>query len=116
MADSMGEMGQRASEHAETMRDDTSRMKEDARTTAEHAREAARDMTGRARETARGVKDRAMEYGRQGYDYASEQGRVVRDRTEQYIHENPWYAVGIALGAGILLGMVLRSSSRSHHD
>ena len=43
---------------------------------------------------------------------AAEKTAKVKEQTEGYITENPWYAVGIALGVGVLLGLVLRGSGR----
>lgn len=37
----------------------------------------------------------------------SEQVKVGLDKTEKKITENPWPAVGIALGVGVLIGIIL---------
>lgn len=63
---------------------------------------------GNISSAARRVKDTAAEYGQQGYDYATEKSRQMKEYTEGYVKENPWYAVGIALGVGLLLGILLR--------
>jgi ElaB/YqjD/DUF883 family membrane-anchored ribosome-binding protein len=38
---------------------------------------------------------------------AVEQGKAAAHATDAYVHENPWKAVGIAAGAGLLLGLLL---------
>lgn len=63
---------------------------------------AAADMASHARDTV-------MDYGQKGYEMASEKTREYKETAEGYIHENPWYAIGIAVGVGVLLGMLLKS-------
>lgn len=36
-----------------------------------------------------------------------ERTRVAAQATDEYVHENPWYAVGVAAGVGLLLGMLI---------
>jgi ElaB/YqjD/DUF883 family membrane-anchored ribosome-binding protein len=36
-----------------------------------------------------------------------EQTKAAARATDTYVHENPWKAVGIAAGAGILFGMLI---------
>jgi ElaB/YqjD/DUF883 family membrane-anchored ribosome-binding protein len=38
---------------------------------------------------------------------AVEQGKAAAHATDAYVHENPWKAVGIAAGGGLLLGLLL---------
>jgi len=40
-------------------------------------------------------------------DRAVEQTKAAARATDFYVHENPWRAVGIAAGAGILFGMLI---------
>ena len=35
------------------------------------------------------------------------EGKAAADATDAYVHENPWKAVGIAAGGGLLLGLLL---------
>jgi ElaB/YqjD/DUF883 family membrane-anchored ribosome-binding protein len=44
----------------------------------------------------------------------AEADAIVRERakqaaryTDEYVHENPWRAVGVAAGIGLLLGLIL---------
>ena len=82
--------------------------KDKAREYANRARDAASEYSGRAREAASEYAGRVREYADQGYQYAAEKGRVAKDTTEDYIQSNPWYAVGIALGVGVLVGLMVR--------
>ena len=38
---------------------------------------------------------------------ALEQVRAAAATTDEYVHENPWQAVGVAAGVGLLLGLLL---------
>lgn len=37
-----------------------------------------------------------------------ERGKVALEATDAYVHDNPWRAVGIAAGAGLLIGLLIR--------
>jgi ElaB/YqjD/DUF883 family membrane-anchored ribosome-binding protein len=58
-----------------------------------------------------GVKQfagRAKQYAQQGYAYAADKSMQAKETAQSLIEEYPWYAVGIAVGVGIVLGMLLR--------
>jgi ElaB/YqjD/DUF883 family membrane-anchored ribosome-binding protein len=38
---------------------------------------------------------------------AGEQARVAARATDQFVHENPWQAVGIGAALGVILGMLI---------
>ena len=38
---------------------------------------------------------------------ALEQAKAVGTATDDYVHKNPWQAVGIAAGVGLLLGLLM---------
>jgi ElaB/YqjD/DUF883 family membrane-anchored ribosome-binding protein len=78
----------------------------------EHLQDETAGVTDKAREAVGRYARQAKDYAQQGYDVASEKGKQIRDTTQHYIEENPWYAIGIALGVGVLVGLVLRGSSR----
>ncbi|MGN6370467.1 MAG: DUF883 family protein [Phycisphaerae bacterium] len=96
MADSMAG-GARMGEHAQNM--------------SEEAQDAAKDFGGQVSETAGKYAKQAKDYAQQGYQYAADKSQQVKESTEGYITENPWYAVGIALGVGVLIGMLLRGGN-----
>jgi ElaB/YqjD/DUF883 family membrane-anchored ribosome-binding protein len=37
----------------------------------------------------------------------SERARQAAQYTDDYVHENPWRAIGVAAGIGLLLGLIL---------
>jgi ElaB/YqjD/DUF883 family membrane-anchored ribosome-binding protein len=36
-----------------------------------------------------------------------ERGRQAARVTDEYVHENPWYAVGAAAGVGLIIGLLI---------
>ncbi len=89
-----------------------SRMAEHAQNVKDEGASAMHDAAGAASAMASKYAKQAQDYAKQGYDMAAEKTAKVKEQTEGYITENPWYAVGIALGVGVLLGLVLRGSGR----
>lgn len=77
---------------------------------ANQAGEAASNIVGSIRDQAGRYAEQAQDYAKQGYDVAAEQTRNAKSATEQYVKDNPWYAVAITLGVGILIGLSTRSS------
>jgi ElaB/YqjD/DUF883 family membrane-anchored ribosome-binding protein len=86
---------------ADNMAEAGSRMGNDAGSTVSN-------VAGKAREMAGQYADQAKEYAQQGYEYAADKTKQLKETTQGYIEENPWYAIGIALGVGVLLGLMLR--------
>lgn len=50
---------------------------------------------------------RAREVLKDGQGRLYERGQAVLETTEEYVHAHPWRSVGIAAGAGLLLGLLL---------
>lgn len=94
------------------MADDASRLGQEATNVAGEAKQKMAGAAGRAREFLSDARDTAVDYGQQGYDMARERASEMKDKTQKYITENPWYAIGIAAGVGLLVGMLLHSNSR----
>jgi ElaB/YqjD/DUF883 family membrane-anchored ribosome-binding protein len=86
---------------ADNMADAGNRMAEEAKSTAS-------SMASKAKEYAGQYAGQAKEYAQQGYEYAADKSKQLKDSTQGYIEENPWYAIGIALGVGVLVGLMLR--------
>lgn len=38
----------------------------------------------------------------------SEKAKVVAERADEFVHRNPWEAVGVAAGLGLLIGLFIR--------
>jgi ElaB/YqjD/DUF883 family membrane-anchored ribosome-binding protein len=80
-------------------------LKDDIQQTAGHLRDGATDLAGKALSTAK-------DYGQQGYEYVSDQAGAIKKSTETLVKKNPWYAIGIAVGTGVVLGYLLRGRNR----
>jgi len=57
----------------------------------------------RARDSLKQAKTRLIE----AEGEAVAQVREVASTTDEYVHENPWQAVGVAAGIGLLLGLLI---------
>ena len=89
MTDILTDKGVRGSEHGRSSRNEN----------GESA--ATSDITGRIREMA-------GDYARRGLEFATDKSKKAKDSTERAIQRYPWYAVGIALGTGLVVGLLLR--------
>jgi ElaB/YqjD/DUF883 family membrane-anchored ribosome-binding protein len=73
-----------------------------------------RDMSGVVNEASEVLKDygsRKLEDAKQTWSHAqtamTDGYHQAMDVTDQYVHANPWRAIGIAAAAGMLLGLML---------
>lgn len=91
-------------------------LKEDARTLGREAADLARDKVLRpaqdlVNDSRRHLNDAASRFGDQFGDASTEAEELLlaqKERASDWIKSNPLTAVGIALGAGVLLGALLR--------
>jgi ElaB/YqjD/DUF883 family membrane-anchored ribosome-binding protein len=86
----------------------------DMRTLVRDAQELFREAslaTGEKAEELRSrglvLLDAAMEKAQEVQSVAVERGKVAAQSTDEYVRANPWQAVGVAAGAGLLLGMLM---------
>ncbi|MDP2759876.1 MAG: DUF883 family protein [Sideroxyarcus sp.] len=73
------------------------------RATADQAGEKAASLRERAQANLARAKARLDETEQA----VLERTKVAAQATDEYVHENPWYAVGVAAGVGLLLGMLI---------
>ncbi len=74
-------------------------LKEAASTTGDKATELrANAMAGlkRARDTLADVQDTVME-----------RGKAAARATDDYVHDNPWRALGVAIAVGVVIGLIV---------
>jgi len=77
-------------------------LRQSAAATGEQAaqlRERGMVMLRQAREKAQELQDSVLE-----------RGRAAARATDDYVHENPWRSIGVAFGAGILIGVLVNRS------
>jgi ElaB/YqjD/DUF883 family membrane-anchored ribosome-binding protein len=92
---------------AEQLIDDLSTVVRDAenllRATAQQTGEKLGEARARAEESVRLAKERLAEVERE----TLERARELAGEADEYVRGNPWAAVGIATGVGVMLGLLL---------
>ncbi len=73
------------------------------RATAHHAGESAAAARARIQASMNGAKKRLAEVG----DATVDKAKVAARATDEFVHENPWQAVGISAAIGVILGMLI---------
>ncbi len=71
--------------------------------TAGHAGEKVQEARARAEESLAAARERLVD----AEEDALKQARELVTSGEEYVRENPWAAVGIAAGVGVLVGLLL---------
>lgn len=86
----------------------------DIRTLVKDAQELFREATTVTGEKAdelrnRGLQllDAAMGKAQEVQAAALETGKELAEKTDDYVHQNPWRAVAISAGVGLVLGMLI---------
>jgi ElaB/YqjD/DUF883 family membrane-anchored ribosome-binding protein len=99
------------------MDDETSKLVGDLKTLIGDAEELLRATTNQAGEKAAVARQKIEQSLIEGKKALAEAEKVIvekskqyADITDDYIRENPWSAVGIAAGVGLVLGLLLRRS------
>jgi len=90
------------------------KLMEDLRLVVTDAEELLRATAGQAGEKVAAARERAtrsIQVAREriaqaGYA-AAEQTRLAATLTDDYVHENPWAAVGAAAAIGLVIGMLI---------
>ena len=92
----------------------TDKLMEDLRMVVTDAEELLRATAGHAGEKVAAARERAGQsidaakarISQAGYA-AADQTRIAAKATDDYVHENPWTAVGVAAAVGIVLGVLM---------
>lgn len=92
---------------AEQLVDDLAAVIRDAenllRATASQTGDRVDEVRARAEESVRAAKARLAGVEQE----ALERARVIATDADQYVRGNPWQAVGIAAGIGVLVGLLI---------
>ena len=107
--------GNRIDERAERITQATSKVgestKEAVDRAADHVEEGLHHATDKAANAANRATDKAAEIserGREVYDETMDRADAWLEQAREYVREKPVQSVAIALGAGWLLGRILR--------
>jgi ElaB/YqjD/DUF883 family membrane-anchored ribosome-binding protein len=73
------------------------------RATAAHTGDRVEEIRARAEESVRQAKERLAGIE----DEALQHARVLAGEAEEYVRGNPWQAIGIAAGIGLVLGVLM---------
>lgn len=73
------------------------------RATAGQGSEAVSNLRVKAEESLAVAKVKLAE----AQDAAIEKGKIAAQATDDYVHENPWHAVGVAAGVGLVIGLLI---------
>jgi ElaB/YqjD/DUF883 family membrane-anchored ribosome-binding protein len=76
--------------------------------TAGHAGERVQEVRARAEESLSAARERLGQIR----DDAVDRARELASSGDEYVRRNPWQAVGIAAGAGLLIGLLISLSRR----
>jgi len=89
-------------------------VRNDMKTLVKDAQELFREATLATGEKADELRNRgllmleaAMDKAQQIQALALEKGKEAAQTTDEFVHEHPWKAVGIAAGIGLLVGMLI---------
>jgi ElaB/YqjD/DUF883 family membrane-anchored ribosome-binding protein len=71
--------------------------------TANQGGEAVANLRVKAEESVAVAKVKLAE----AQEVLIEKGRIAAKATDDYVHEKPWHAVGIAAGVGLVVGLLI---------
>lgn len=90
------------------------KLMQDLRVVVSDAEELLRATAGQAGEKASAARERIQDslIAAKARLIAAEEAVVAKTKqaakaTDEYVHENPWKAVGIAAGVGLVIGMLI---------
>jgi ElaB/YqjD/DUF883 family membrane-anchored ribosome-binding protein len=93
-----------------TVRNDMKTLVKDAQALFREAAVSTGDKAEELRSKGLNMLEAAVEAAQNAQAVAVEKGKEVAKRTDDYVHENPWRAVAISAGIGLLVGLVIGRS------
>ena len=90
-----------------TVRNDMKTLVKDAQELFREATLATGEKADELRNKGLVMLDAAMEKAQEIQAVAVEKGKVAAQTTDDFVHENPWKAVGIAAGVGLVVGLLI---------
>ncbi len=93
--------------HIETVRKDLKTLVRDAQALFDEATAAGGTKAEQLRTQGMRLLDKALERAHEFQDAAIQKGKKIAHDTDEYVHEHPWRAIGIAGAVGVLVGMLI---------
>jgi ElaB/YqjD/DUF883 family membrane-anchored ribosome-binding protein len=90
-----------------TVRNDMKTLVKDAQELFREASLATGEKADELRNKGLVMLDAAMEKAQHLQAVAMEKGKVAAQTTDEFVHEQPWKAVGIAAGIGLVVGLLI---------
>lgn len=90
-----------------TVRNDMKTLVKNAQALFREAAENTGDKADELRSKGLNMLEAAVEAAQNAQAVAVEKGKEVAKRTDDYVQENPWRAVAISAGIGLLVGLVI---------
>lgn len=90
-----------------TVRNDMKALVKDAQELLREASLASGEKAEELRARGLALLETAMEKAHEVQAVALEKGKAAAQSTDEFVHEHPWKAVGIAAGVGLVIGMLI---------
>jgi len=90
-----------------TVRNDMRTLLRDAQELFREASHATGEKAGDLRSKGLLMLDAALEKAQEVQTVALEKGKEAAQKTDEFVQENPWKAVAISAGIGMLCGMLI---------
>ncbi|MDY7577016.1 DUF883 family protein [Herbaspirillum sp. RTI4] len=93
--------------HLKNVKDDMKALVKDAQELFREAAEATGDKAEALRDKGLTLLEAAIVTAQTAQTVALEKGKQVAADTDDYVHANPWRAVAISAGVGLLVGLII---------
>ncbi|HJV83184.1 MULTISPECIES: DUF883 family protein [Oxalobacteraceae] len=90
-----------------TVRNDMKTLVKDAQELFREASHATGEKAEELRSRGLVMLDAAMEKAQEVQAIAVQKGKAAAHTTDEFVHDHPWKAVGIAAGVGLIVGMLI---------
>lgn len=90
-----------------TVRNDMKTLVRDAQDLLREASLSSGEKAEELRAKGLALLDTAMEKAQEVQAIAIEKGKAAAQTTDEFVHEHPWKAVGIAAGVGLVIGLLI---------
>lgn len=90
-----------------TVRNDMKTLVKDAQDLLREASLASGEKADELRARGLALLDTAMEKAHEVQLIAVEKGKAAAHSTDEFVHQHPWKAAGIAAGIGLVIGMLI---------